>query len=376
MKRRKFPFMMVMLILLVAFCACGHKNETDTEKSSVENKTDGMKSISKEEKTEPGSKSSMGEGMGDGMKSSGMNEIAGQKETVSEGSGYPVTITDMLGNTVTLKKKPERIAAISGTFLGLLYSVGGTSICAAEFGGGSPVPKGVESLPTIGKVYKPDVEKILELQPDLVIAQFGLQNSVVPALKQSGIQVLSLEMRTYQDVLDKLRMLGRIVGNEKKAEELITKMEKDKKSIVDKLPDKAARVVILYVTSQDVSVKLSNSIAGNVAEILKLENIAAGSKPESMGGETTPFSMETIVEKDPDVILVTSMLSEDTSSQKVIEEKLGNDPVWKELRAVKENRIVFLPQKYFLYNAGADFVEGIEYMAKGVYPEIYGGLNE
>lgn len=257
-----------------------------------------------------------------------------------------------------------------------MYSVGGTSICAAEFGGGSPIPEGAESLPRIGAVYRPDVEKILELQPDLVIAQFGLQNSVVPALKQSEIPVLSLEMRTYQDVLDKLKMFGRIVGNEEKASELAAKMEKDKKSIVDKLPGKSAKVVILYATSQDVSVKLSNSIAGNVAEILKLENIAAGSKPEGMGGETIPFSMETIIEKDPDVILVTSMLSDQTSSQKVIEEKLGKDPVWKELRAVKNNRIVFLPQKYFLYNAGADFLKGIEYMAKGVYPEIYGELGD
>ena len=302
----------------------------------------------------------------------------GQKKDadVNESKGYPVTITDMLGNTVTLEKKPEKIAAISGTFLGLLYSLGGESICAAEFGGGSPIPEGAENLPTIGRVYRPDVEKIIGHQPDLVIAQFGLQNSVVPALKQSGINVLSLNMRTYQDVLDKLRIMGRIIGNEDKAEELVQEMEQDKKAIVDKLPDKAARVVILYVTSQDVSVKLSNSIAGNVAKILKLENIAEGCKPEGMGGETTPFSMETIIETDPDIILVTSMLSDSTSSAEVIEKKLGKDPVWKELRAVKEGRIVYLPQKYFLYNAGAGFVGGIEYMAKGVYPEIYGDLNE
>jgi len=344
--------------------AGSNQNKTGSEAGSS-GKSDGMAS---------GGGMSGGNMSGGSM--AGMSGMGAKRERMSEGKGYPVTIEDMLGNKVTLVKKPERIAAISGTFLGVLYSLGGKSICMAEPGGGSPIPAGSENLPIIGKVYKPDVEKILEMTPDLVIAQFGLQNSIVPALKQSGINVLTLNMRTYEDVHHILRIVGRIIDSESKAEEIIRNMEKDKNEIISKLPSRKTKIVILHVTSQDVSVKLSNSIAGNVAEILKLENIAAGNKPQGMGGETIPFSMETIIEKDPDVILVTSMLSDNTSSKKVIEEKLGADPVWKELRAVKQGKIVFLPQKYFLYNAGADFVKGIEYMAKGVYPEVYGELDE
>ena len=298
------------------------------------------------------------------------------KITASEGVGYPVTITDMLGNQVTLEKKPERIAALSGTFLSLLYAVGGESICTSGTSANSPIPPEADKLPNIGQVYNPNVEKIMELQPDLIIAQSGVQDIILPVLKECGIPTLYLQMRTYDDVINMLGVMGRIVNQEESAEAIIKNMEQDKKEIVDRLPKQPPSAVILYVTSQDIAVKLSGSIAGNVAEILKIRNIATETEINGFRTENMPFSMETIIEKDPDVILVTSMLGEGTSAQQIIEEKLGKDPVWKNLRAVKENRIVYLPQRYFLYNAGANFTEAIEYMAKAVYAEIYGGLND
>lgn len=298
------------------------------------------------------------------------------KVTASEGIGYPVTVTDMLGNKVIIERKPERIAAISGTFLALLYAVGGESICTSGSSATSPVPPAADNLPNIGKVFNPDVEKIISLKPDLIIAQSGVQDNIKPVLTQLGIPVLYFQMKTYDDVINMLGVMSRIVNQEEAANRIIKKMESEKKTIVDRLPQASTRAVILYATSQDIGVKLPNSIAGNVAEILKVENIAEEAETSVFRTENVPFSMETIIQKDPDVILVTSMLGDDTSPQQVIEKKLGNDPLWKNLRAVKENRVIYLPQKYFLYNAGADFVKAIEYMAKALYPDIYGDLNE
>ncbi|WP_138204813.1 ABC transporter substrate-binding protein [Haloimpatiens lingqiaonensis] len=352
------------MVISMALTGCGAKSKGKMDTKNKSAMFQGMKSEMKGK--DSGS-------MGD-MKDKGMGSMG--KLTMSEGKGYPVTIKDVMGNEVTLKEKPKKIAATSGTFLGLLYAVGGESICTADLSGGSPAPKGTEKLPKIGQVYNPDVEKLISLKPDLVIAQFGLQNKLVPALKQSNIPVLALNMRTYDDVIENLKVVGRIAGHEDKAEDIIAKMTKDRKDIEDKLPEKSKKVVILYATSKDISVKLENSIAGNVAKILKLNNIAAGKKGEGMGGESIPFSIEEIVKEDPDVILVTSMVKSDKNAKEVIEKQLGKDPVWKNLKAVKNNKIVYLPQRYFLYNAGDKFVDAIEFMAKGVYPEIYGELND
>ena len=310
-------------------------------------------------------------GMG-GNKPDGMPGGMGDANiTVSDGTGYPVTVTDKLSNSIVFEQKPEKIAAVSGTFLGLLYDLGGESICTTDIRGGAPVPaEKIKDLPVVGAV-----EKIIELSPGLVMAQFGLQNRLAKSLKEGNIPTLTFHMRTYQDVLDHITAFGRILDTSEQAENIISKMEKDKKALIEKLPEQNKTIVIIYATSKDISVKLNNSIAGNVAEILELENIADGCTPEGMGSETTPFSMEYIVERDPDVILVTSMLPSDDQAKQIINEQFGNDPVWSSLRAVKDGKIVYLPQKYFLYNPGTSFVEGIEYMAKGVYPEIYGSLE-
>lgn len=311
-----------------------------------------------------------------GSKPSGMAEMSKSSITVSEGKGYPVTVTDKLGNSITFENKPEKIAAVSGTFLGLLYDLGGESICTTDYRGGAPVPVDkIKDLPVVGAVYNPDLESIIGLSPNLVMSQFGLQNRLAKSLKESKIPTLTFHMRTYTDVLDHIKAFGRILNTSEKATEIVNKMEQDKKTITDKLPEEGKKVVIIYATSKDISVKLNNSIAGNVADILKLKNIASGCTPEGMGGETTPFSIEYIIEKDPDVILVTSMLPSENQATQIINEKFSNDPLWSGLRAVKEGNIVYLPQKYFLYNPGTSFVDGIEYMAKGVYPEIFGELE-
>lgn len=338
----------------------------------AEMKGDVTSSATKSEKMESGDMKEMSsvdkDKKPEGMKMNMMKSTL----SVSEGEGYPVTITDIMGNKVTLTEEPKNVAVTSGTFLNLAYNCGGKSICTANIDSSAKVPDpSVMELPQIGAVYNLDVEKLLEQTPELVICQFGLQNGVIPALKQSEIPVLAFSMRTYKDVIDHVKVMGRIYNQEEKTEKIIKKMENDKNAILEKIPDEKKKVVIIYIDSKSTSVKLPNSIAGNVCDLLGFENIAAGEIPEGMGGESTPFSLEYIIEKDPDVILVTSMLGNEKDAEKIITERMGEDTIYKNLRAVKEGNIVYLPQSHFLYNAGTDFVTGMEYVAKSIYPELF-----
>ena len=136
-----------------------------------------------------------------------------------------------------------------------------------------------------------------------------------------------------------------------------------------RVPPAAKSVAILHATASSVTVQLDNSIAGNVAQILQLRNIAAG----SVGGglETAPYSMEKLVEGDPDIVLITYM-----GDMLDIEKRLGNDvksnPAWNGLRAVKNGQVFFLPMELFLLNPGIRFDTAVIYMAKTVYPEVFG----
>ncbi|HBM81723.1 MAG TPA: hypothetical protein DD426_12980 [Clostridiaceae bacterium] len=70
------------------------------------------------------------------------------------------------------------------------------------------------------------------------------------------------------------------------------------------------------------------------------------------------------------------MVSSKDQAEERIKKDLESNPAWSGLRAVKEKKIVYLPQNLFLSNPGAKFYESVEYMAKAVYPEVYGNVGE
>lgn len=290
-------------------------------------------------------------------------------------SCYPLTIKDDCDRTVELKEKPKRIAVLSGTFMGIHYATGGTAIARSDAKGGSPMPEEAKNIEVVGQVYNIDMEKLMATKPDFIIGQVGMHDKFIKNFEAAKIPCIMLKMKTYEDVIDKINLLGQINDNVEKSKELLKSMEDKKNGIVNKLPKKDTKVAILYVSSKDVALKAESSIAGNVASILKLKNLTAGIKSEKMGEENIPFSMEKIVENDPDVILVTTMVSSKEEAEKKVKKDLENNPAWNGLRAVKEKKVYYLPQEMFLYNRGEKFADSIEYMAKVVYPDVYGKVE-
>jgi iron complex transport system substrate-binding protein len=296
-----------------------------------------------------------------------------------EGDTYPLVLTDYMNHEFVIEEKPENYAVMSGTFINIWYRLGGKSVCTTDM---DPIILDefyrdvIMALPSAGAVYNTNVEKIAEIDPAFVVAQMGVQSGLAGGLEKIGKETALLHMRSYNDVIDHIRAFGKILDNSDEAEKLISEIEQKKQAITDKLPEKSKSIAIMYVTSASLSVKLDNSIAGDVASILELENIASDLMPDTIGSETTPLDVEYIAEKNPDMILVTSMISTNEAAKRLMEEDFSKNPVWQTIEAVQDNRVVYLPQEYFLYNAGHNYVKAIEYMAKGVYPEIYGANDE
>ena len=82
------------------------------------------------------------------------------------------------------------------------------------------------------------------------------------------------------------------------------------------------------------------------------------------------------MEQDPDIVLVTSMISSNELAHQTIEEEFNTNPAWAGINAIKEGNVVYLPQECFLYCAAHHYIDAVEYMARGVYPDIYGPLDE
>lgn len=295
-----------------------------------------------------------------------------QEKTEAPGNtkaGSYLTLRDDAGRTVVLPKKPERIVVLSTSFLELLYAVDGQA--AGRPGSRTAdIPERAKAVPEIGFVYNVNTEKVLSLQPDLVIAFQGINDKLIPLLESSNIPVLLLKMKSFEDVTAKIKLFSEIAGTQEKGDTLVRNMNDRLAAITAKLPATPKKVAILHATAKSVTLELETSIAGDIAKRLKLNNVAAGNKPLDADMDSTPYSLEKLVEQDPDLILVVTM-GQVADIEKRMKADVETSPAWATLRAVKAGQILFLPQDLFQLQPGTRMPEAVEYMAKLVYPEVY-----
>ncbi len=294
---------------------------------------------------------------------------------------YPLTVTDADGVETELKALPKRVAVLAGTPLNIWYDLGGSSICTSQI-----ADKNLKilqerkdemlALPEVGAVYALNMEAILAQEPDLVIAQSGVQTQPIKALRDMDIPVISTLTLSFQDVLNIYQTFGILLQKPDLAEARIAKMKEEYQSYKDKLPAQSKSVVIIYLTADSLAVKLDHSIAGEIAKELKIKNIASGLPAMTLGSEAAPLDIEYVVEKDPDMILVTSMVGSNELAVETMKKHFADNAAWQSVRAVAENQVYYLPQEYFLYNGGPYYMEAVHYMASTVYPEIFGPVSE
>lgn len=290
-----------------------------------------------------------------------------EKDSANQEESVYLTIKDDLDRTVNLTHKPEKIIALSPSFLELLGAVDAKLI--ARPSSKNSIPVSAQDLEEVGAVYNINIEKVISLQPDLVIAYEGMHDKFLPILETNHIPVIVLKMKTYQDVLDKINLFSQISGETQKGKALMQSMNQKVQNVTDKIPKEAKKIAILHSTAKSVTVELEGSIAGTAAKTLGFHNIASGSKALEQDPDSTPYSLEKLVENDPEIIFIVTMGKLEDIKKRMLSD-IESNPAWSSLNAVKKNKVYFLPQDLFLLNPGLRYPEAIELMAKLVYPEV------
>ena len=285
-------------------------------------------------------------------------------ENTNAGSAY-TTVTDDNGRTVTFDKKPERIVVTSASFLDPLYAVGGSVVGRPD--SKSKIPDAAKEVTSIGRVYQIDAEKIIALTPDLVILNQGMNEKLVETLAANNIKTLVIDMKSYDDVKREIGTFAALTGEKAKGEELVRKMDADIEAVRTSIPQEKKRVAIIHSTGQGLSVQLDGSIAGNIANILGWENTAAGMPALDKNPDAAPYSMETLVAQNPDIIFVTSM-GEEAEIRASMEAMFAESPAWQSVGAIRDGRVYYLPQELFLFSPGIEYPKAVQYMARLVYP--------
>lgn len=127
-------------------------------------------------------------------------------------------VTDDLGNVIHLAAPPQRIVGLTPHITELLYAVGAGErlVAVVDY---SDYPVAAQSLPRIGNAERIDHERLLQLQPDLIIAWgSGTPARELDALRHLGIPMYLSEPRRLNAIGAQLRVFGAIVGTPAQAE--------------------------------------------------------------------------------------------------------------------------------------------------------------
>jgi len=248
---------------------------------------------------------------------------------------FTVTFVDDAGRIVSLERPPERVICAAPSATKFLEYLGLTDRIV-----------GVTDWDTfeserIGDLYPLNMEKILSLNPDLVILFGGFQLPEVTKLEEMNIPSLVLNANSVKEVLDDLVLLGVIFDIGKKAKERAQKLEQYYLEIAKKaynIPygERVRVAFISDVPGPDVKEIWTGGQGSFINELITLAggvNIASGlTGPNGY----LPLSIEYIVSQDPDVMIATTY-SYGTEQQ--IVEKLKEYAPFSDIKAVKNSRI-------------------------------------
>ena len=146
-----------------------------------------------------------------------------------------ITVTDDAGRQVTLKGLPTRIVSLAPSNTEVLYALGlgDRVVGVTEY---CDYPPEAKQKPKIGGFANIDLEKVIGLDPDLVLATSIHAKTVVSELEKRGITVVVVEPKNVDDVLAKIAFVGKLTGTSENANKLTTQL----KSRIDAVTGKVA----------------------------------------------------------------------------------------------------------------------------------------
>ncbi len=262
---------------------------------------------------------------------------------------FPVTIIARDGSEVVFNKPPERIIAYDAAAVETIFAIGqGHRIIGTHSWVSHPVE--VEDIEKIGDAFNMNVERILDLDPDLV---FLFYPTFKEELEKAGLKVLLLESidDDLMKMADTFRTWGQITGAVNEAE-ILAKNFETRIAEIQFILDPYHSGPSIFQDVGDLWTPGNNTLMGNVFQLLKLKNVAYD---VDNYGQLSP---EIIIDRDPQIIISSTP------------DLLYQNPAFNKLLPIK-NKSIFKSNDDYLSISGPRFILGLEELANEFYPGLF-----
>ncbi|HIX58985.1 MAG TPA: ABC transporter substrate-binding protein [Candidatus Blautia gallistercoris] len=344
MKKKTISVMLTLMLSAAAVFAAGCGGNAEETDHTQEESTEGFQAEGTED-----AEDSVSEGQSD--------------STDGGETQYPLTVTDDLGNSVTIEEEPQRVISLSPANTETLFAlgadekiVGRTDYCT--------YPEEAAEVDSIGSYTSPNTELIISLSPDVIFASDYIDDAVREQVENAGAKVIVFTANDLESVEQDILTAGQVLNQNQEAADLVNGMESDMEEIQGILAAKT-EAKSAFIDLGDYYSAGPGSLLGSVLDDIGVENVVADT------GEAWPqVSVEKIIESDPDVYI----------SLFTAPEELKQVAGLSSLDCIQNDQIIYYdglsPEADLIQRAGPRLVEGMRLLAEQIYPELFSQTEE
>lgn len=257
-----------------------------------------------------------------------------------------VVVIDDKENTISLAKPAQRIVSLAPHITETLFAAGaGNKIIGAV--SYSDYPEAAKTIPRVGGYPSLDLEKIVDLKPDLVIAWTENNPKQVEKLQKFGLSVFISNPRYPDDIAKTIQRFGVLAGTEKIANKATNEFLQHYQSLRKRYSKKQKVKVFYQIWNKPIMTVSSKSLISDVIELCGGENVFANLKVI-----TPRISLESVLASKSDVIISGGM-------GKARPEWLDDWKQWTELPAVKNDQLYFI-EPSLMQRVGPRILQGAD----------------
>ncbi len=245
---------------------------------------------------------------------------------------------------------PKRIICLTEETTETLYLLGqGDKVVGIS--GYTVRPTEARKKPKVCAYITAKFDKIYELKPDLIFAFSDLQADIVKELVKQGLNVVTFNQRSVNEILSMILMVGSLVGCQERAQKLVEDFQSELNRIADIGKTLSRRPKVFFEEWKD-------PLISGIRWVSELIEIAGGEDifPElrsCQSGSERVVSADEVIKRNPDIIIAS------WCGRKVDKKAICSRPNWSEINAVKNNQIYEIKSTYILQPGPASLTDGV-----------------
>ncbi|ADC66209.1 periplasmic binding protein [Ferroglobus placidus DSM 10642] len=263
--------------------------------------------------------------------------------------------------------KPERIVSLAPSNTEILFAIGAGDKVVGVTDYCNYPPEVVEKkekgeLVSVGGYSTVNIERVLALKPDLVVASYGNGLETIETLRSLGVYVIAFDPKSIEDVMRSIYLIGVATGKENEAKELVRKMAERIDKVREKVKNEKKVRVAHIIWHDPIWVSGRETFADDVIRL------AGGVNVFNFTGWKI-VSVEDLIAANPEVIVVNSG-SGMGGGRNIIYEWVVSDERLKSVEAVKSGR-VYVINADIISRPSYRLAEAVEVMSRFLHPEAW-----